>query len=308
MLTDGGQERFVDTLEGVEKGGQRAARLQRKLDDEDFGAVFNADLPDETRGTLLRAYDDGDLSASETATVARKLDEPGNSDVVSTIRTLDETDQRRAFELIGETGDNGVTLISSVDTPATRDLLRIDTGEIDAVRNSLARSLSSGSIDADTVEQFAEDAAELERRGVDGLADGPIKDIARTGDPSNIPDAAFEARSAVKLLEDGSDIDEIGKKVILSDDRRVEFDIVQSNGDLAEVKNGDFTRASGGDVRKLRSQIEDNYLQYRDSSSDTMTVVFSDPIEEIDEDVLDMLDNLDDKYGNVDYQYVPRTE
>jgi len=94
---------------------------------------------------------------------------------------------------------------------------------------------------------------------------------------------------------------------ILPDNRRVELDIVQSNGDLAEVKSGDFTQVSNRDVASLRDQIEDNYIGYRDSSSDTVTVVFSDPIEDVDSDVINMLDSLNDEYGNVDYRYIEET-
>ena len=82
---------------------------------------------------------------------------------------------------------------------------------------------------------------ELENRDVDSLADGPIKDVARAGQASDIRGAAFESRVAVDTIQRGNDIDQLGETFILPDDRRVELDMVQTNGDLAEVKRGDFT-------------------------------------------------------------------
>lgn len=172
-LTDGGEDRFVDTLEDLEEGGQTAAILQRQLDDEDFGAVFNAELPDETRAALLRASDDGDLSASETATVARKLDEPGNGGVLRAVGDLDETEQRRAFELIGETGDDGVELIEDLDDQQTVEkLFRVD--ETDALtgstvewsqwRASVAAFNAEPDVDAEEITDLVEDSYEVAQR------------------------------------------------------------------------------------------------------------------------------------------------
>ena len=148
---------------------------------------------------------------------------------------------------------------------------------------------------------------ELENRDVDSLADGPIKDVARAGQASDIRGAAFESRVAVDTIQRGNDIDQLGETFILPDDRRVELDMVQTNGDLAEVKRGDFTRASESDVQSLREQIVDNYIGYRDSDSQTVTVVFSDPIEDLDSDIITMLESLDSEYGNIDYRYVSET-
>ncbi|QLH80891.1 hypothetical protein [Halosimplex pelagicum] len=138
--------------------------------------MFNAELPDETRAALLRASDDGDLSPSETATVARKLDEPGNGDVLRTIRGLDETEQRRALKLVAETDDDGIRLLDEVDDGSLQKLLdsdAIETGDLVAATRKYA------DLDSGKRSQFRELLADddLRESWVDVAGDSEITDV-----------------------------------------------------------------------------------------------------------------------------------
>ncbi|WP_436925779.1 PKD domain-containing protein [Halosimplex amylolyticum] len=284
VLTDGGQERFVDTLEDVEKGGQRAAMLQRKLDESDFGAVFNADLPDETRGTLLRAYDDGDLSASETATVARKLDEPGNSDVVSTIRTLDETDQRRALKLVADAGDSGVTLVRDLDSASLQRLFRLeDRGDWigldgrfddwDLWRADIAGALGDSRVDTDDVEAYLSDLDEI----VDATRNGDVdvenyRALVDETSPNgnsflNLANEADRTRAYVRgesdFIPDGRDVDEVVvEPQFTTTSKDVDMKVQYGDGSADYVE---FKRVSGKD---FRGNIFDNVIDdSRDADS-----------------------------------------
>ncbi|MBX0288640.1 hypothetical protein EGH22_20115 [Halomicroarcula sp. F28] len=118
VMTDGGQETFKETLENrdIPNAGAQAAELQRRLDTDEFQAVYDADLPEDTHSSLLRAHDDGDLSASETARASQALEGSDNSDVRQAIRDLDDSQQRKAYKLVGEAGDGGVELIRDLDS------------------------------------------------------------------------------------------------------------------------------------------------------------------------------------------------
>ncbi|WP_459193335.1 hypothetical protein [Halosimplex sp. J119] len=229
-------------LEALTDGGQKAALLQRELGETDFGAVFNAELPDETRAALLRASDDGDLSASETATVARKLDEPGNADVVSTIRALDETEQRRAFELIGQTGNDGVELIRDLDSTATENLLEISSGE--ALRENVARLYRDGGVGTGEIEEFAEYGTKFQdTSGVDEV----FRDVTEADAGGNFRGAKNELKPADQLEEAGRDVVEFERDITTSVGS-TDIDVITRNDDLVESKS-DFSSVSSGDTK-----------------------------------------------------------
>ncbi|MBX0288644.1 hypothetical protein EGH22_20135 [Halomicroarcula sp. F28] len=125
-LSDKSQTNFKDTLEDVDEGGQTAAQLQRQLDSEEFNDVFSDDIPDDTRNSLLRAQSDGDLSVPETARAASSLDGADNKDVRQAIRNLDDAEQRKAYKLVGETGDDGAEFLARADAETRANLLLCD--------------------------------------------------------------------------------------------------------------------------------------------------------------------------------------
>lgn len=225
--------------------------------------------------------------------------------MLTTVRTLDDTRQRRAYELIGETGADGASLIDDLDSDALDDLLGLESRGVKPLKQALVRVHANGEVETGYIEQFAHDLAELEQRDVPGLSGGPISDAALPSNPSNIRGAAYEVRVAVEILDESNAIERIGKEFELPDDRRPELDIVQSDGDLVEAKRGDFT--SGVRTKKvedLEDQIVDSYIEYRDDPSDTITIAFSDLINQIDSDVIDAIESLDAQYGNIEYRHI----
>ncbi|MBX0288648.1 hypothetical protein EGH22_20155 [Halomicroarcula sp. F28] len=120
-LPDESQPNFKNALKDVDQGGQTAAQLQRRLDTEEFNDVFSDDVPDETRKSLLRAQRERDISASETARAARKLKGSDSSEIRETIQDLDDAQQRQAYRLIGETGDDGADFITDTDRADLRE-------------------------------------------------------------------------------------------------------------------------------------------------------------------------------------------
>jgi hypothetical protein len=162
-----GTRNFKETLENrdIPNAGAQAAQLQRRLDTDEFQAVYDADLPDDTRNALLDAQRDGDISAPETARAAQSLDGSDTSDVRQAIRDLDESQQRKAYEVIGETGEDGADFID--ETPEA-DLQAL-FGQIDSDPD-----LSSGDL-ARLVRSTDGKAPEL----LDGISPGEYSDLMR---------------------------------------------------------------------------------------------------------------------------------
>ncbi|QLH80895.1 VWA domain-containing protein [Halosimplex pelagicum] len=269
-LTDGGQDRFVDTLEDLEDGGRTAATLQRRLDDEDFGTIFNADIPDETRETLLRAYEDGDLTAPDTAKAARKLDEPGNADVISTIRSLDDTEQRRALQLVTDAGDSGVRIVRDLDDDSLERLLRLeDRGDWAGIngrtfegwelwRADIAGALGDTRVETDDVKAYLSDLDEIVTADRDGNVDvenyrALVDETSPNGDSFlNLANEADRTRAYVSgtstFIPDGRTVDEIVVEPQFTTtnkdvDAKIGYD--DSNADYVEYK-----RLSGSNLRQ----------------------------------------------------------
>jgi len=76
------------------------------------------------------AQRDGDLSAQGTAKASQALAGTDNSDVRQTIRDLGDTQQRKAYTLVGETGDDGVELVRKLDDSTKQKLLASKTTTI----------------------------------------------------------------------------------------------------------------------------------------------------------------------------------
>jgi hypothetical protein len=205
-------------------------------------------LPDETRAALLRASDDGDLSPSETATVARKLDEPGNGDVLRTVRNLDETEQRRAFELIGDAEDSGVRLIRDLDDRALRTLLKLNpdsssSGTIVSLRRNLAY-LDEDGVGIERIEGFVQNIDRLtgSERDIDGLSQ-LIKRSAEANNPGSFVGVASEAAYASRNVDTVTAI-------------RVDIETPSSGrpGDIDAVENVDGERV-GSEIKESGKSV-----------------------------------------------------
>jgi len=246
--------------------------------------VFNADVPEETRGTLLRAHDDGDLSASETATVARKLD------------GLSTTDKQRAVDLIEETDGSGAELVAELDDDALQRVLNLDIDAVDEFRTAAARHVDAGNADPDDVAKFARHADNLE--GIEGLNSGPVDKFVNTGKKSGIQGAVREVEVADDIGAENIDrmnIEVGGKSEI------AEFDIKRTDGSVVEVK-----KTFGSDKRNVFDEIEtqlDGMREHPDTVLDgNQLVIRADEVRNTDsvQDVVDYWENelSKDKWGN----------
>lgn len=233
LASDGGPRNFQETLEYKEipDAGAQAAKLQRQLDTDEFQEVFDADLPDDTRNSLLRAQSDGDLSASETARAARSLDGADNKDVRQAIRDLDDSQQRKAYKLVGETGDDGVKFIDETSDADRRALF----GQVDS-----DPELNSGDI-ARFVRSTDGKAAEV----LDEVSPGEYSDLMGLSGSNHrltkeiLIDGEINGKS--KFVEDSVDGDEvvqIAKKFeaneYTANGKQLEFDdvrVIASNPD-----------------------------------------------------------------------------
>jgi len=209
-MTDGGQDTLKNTLEtrDIPNAGAQAAQLQRRLDTDEFQEVYDADLPDDTRNSLLRAEREGDLSASETARAARSLDGSDNSDVRQAIRDLDDAQQRRAYKLVGQTGDDGVELIDGMNTQNRETFFSLGTrdrfGEFDDFDTWRTAVANAEDVDAAKASRYA--------ARVDRAADRDnIEDVDKILDdtiPStdDVAGESGEAASAIRYADDGADV------------------------------------------------------------------------------------------------------
>ncbi|MBX0288642.1 hypothetical protein EGH22_20125 [Halomicroarcula sp. F28] len=218
-MTDGGQRNLKETLEDIDQGGRTAAELQRQLDTDEFQAVYDADLPDDTRNSLLRAQSDGDLSAPEMARAARSLDGTDNKDVREAIRDLEDAQQRNSYKLVGETGDEGAKLINELDQAdgnSLRSFTQADLQDADMTewRSALARRSADpdSAVKPEDVAQYARDVREIQRltESDSTTINNPNRVVQETienpGDGGQILGQQLEARRTVHYARNNDDV------------------------------------------------------------------------------------------------------
>jgi hypothetical protein len=201
--------------------------------------------------------------------------------------------------LVADTGDQGVSLLNDLGTESAQKLLRVDAGNADAMRSSLAEYRDS--LDISEIEQFAEDANSL--NAVDGF-ENVIDDIATAGRPSNIDGALYEARVGAevgpnRIKKMSADIDT---------SRGGEVDIVLDDGTLIEVKNFDLGTATPDEsrYRSLENQLSNTYPQYGESVRDVTVVGTHKP--EPGDDVYELAESVENQFESRGIEYNIRFE